>query len=172
VEQKITFLEGKHTLDVVREILEVEKREIALAVAFWGDSAIEKIRADEWTAKKVSIVCNATSGCCNPSVLESLRKKFNKSPSVVKSNPKLHAKVYWTPSKMVITSANASSSGLSIPGALEGNVEAGVVVESKTLIDSVKEWFDKLVLNPQTVDLDEGVPKSLDYVVKPFGEGD
>jgi hypothetical protein len=157
MQQKITFLEGKHTLDVVRNILEVEKREIALAVAFWGDSAIEKLCADAWKAKKVSIICNATSGCCNPSVLEYLQKKFDTFSKIIKTNPKLHAKVYWTPDKMVITSANASSSGLWMPGLLEGNVEAGVLVESKVLIESVKEWFDKLFVNDQTVKLDQGI---------------
>src|SRR5271165_7275791 len=148
------FLGGEKTLAAVRTMFEAERNEIAVAVAFWGNSAIAKLHAREWKARKISIICNATSGCCSPDVLEELHRKFGDN---LRTNPNLHAKVYWTPRSMVVTSANASSSGLWTTGAIEGNIEAGILVESKSLINSAKEWFDGLLADARTVVVDKKV---------------
>jgi hypothetical protein len=74
-----------------------------------GGDAMTKLDIEKWGAENVRIICNATSGACNPKTLDFLMKRFGPQ---LKTNPKLHAKLYWAPGKMLVTSANASASGL------------------------------------------------------------
>ena len=96
------FIGGSHTLELISEFLKSEDTEIALAVAFWGGAAIERLGVGEWKAEKVRVICNATSGACNPKALTALRSHIDLN---LRTNPRLHSKVYWTPKRLVITSA-------------------------------------------------------------------
>lgn len=149
------FVYDNNTLTLVRNMLKAEDREIIIAVAFWGNSAIEKLGVNEWKAKRVKLVCNATSGSCNPNIIDDLRKRFHRR---VKTNPSLHAKVYWTPRKVVVTSANASSSGLWGEES-GGNIEAGLASDFEPLVCSIKRWLDKIYQSEKTIIVDEDVIK-------------
>jgi hypothetical protein len=107
----VQFVKDEDTLELVAQLLKSEEVEIALAVAFWGGDATERLDIARWRARKVRVICNATSGACNPKALKGLRSKIGAN---LRTNPNLHAKVYWTPAKFVVTSANASASGLSM----------------------------------------------------------
>ncbi len=149
------FLTGAKKLEVIADILRAESDEIAVAVAFWGGDALDRLAVSEWKAKKVRLICAATSGACNPKALKELRDRFGPS---LKTNSRLHAKVYWTPSKVLITSANASASGLSLEdNEVDGNIEAGLLVTLPETIVAVKKWFDELFQSRQTIDVDEKV---------------
>lgn len=149
------FLSGKDTLESLAELLKSEDVEIALAVAFWGGDAMKRLAVAEWKAKNVRVICNATSGACNPLALKDLRSHIG---SNLRTNSNLHAKVYWTPSKLVMTSANASASGLSLEGEeVTGNIEAGIVSTDHLLLTEVKQWFDELYNLPKTIEVDNDV---------------
>jgi PLD-like domain len=149
------FVSGDQTLDAVAAFLSSEKTEIALAVAFWGGDALKRLRAAEWKAKKVRVICDALSGACNPQALKDLKKQIGPD---LRTNARLHAKVYWTPNKVVITSANASASGLSLEdGEVDGNIEAGVESTSEDLLIAAKRWFDALFESEGTEEVDDDV---------------
>jgi hypothetical protein len=152
------FLNGSETLESIARLLISEDTEIAIAVAFWGGAAAERLSIKKWTAQKIRLVCNAASGACNPETLRFLSKKFGAS---FKTNLNLHAKVYWTPRKVIITSANASASGLYLEdGEITGNIEAGVASTSQQLIGEVKDWFNNLFASPGTKVVDKAVIKA------------
>jgi hypothetical protein len=151
------FVSGSDTLDLVSELLKSEDVEIALAVAFWGDAAMKRLGVADWKAKKIRVICNATSGACNPKALTALRSCLG---SNLRTNPNLHSKVYWTPTKMVVTSANASASGLSLQDdEVVGNIEAGLTTNSDILLNETKKWFDRVYALPESVEIDDGVIK-------------
>jgi PLD-like domain len=149
------FVSGDQTLNAVAAFLSSENAEIALAVAFWGGDALKRLRAAEWKAKKVRVICDALSGACNPQALKDLKKQIGAG---LRTNDRLHAKVYWTPSKLIVTSANASASGLSLGDReVEGNIEAGVESTSQELLTAAKRWFDAVFESPKTVEVDDTV---------------
>jgi hypothetical protein len=151
------FIYGTYTVESAANVLK-NATEVALAVAFWGGDAVARL--DFAKTGDVRIVCNATSGACNPKTLEALMDRFGPR---LRTNPKLHAKVYWTPNKTLITSANASASGLSLEDEeVEANIEAGILItkeENPEIIDAVKRWFDKVYNSDDTKEVDNKVLK-------------
>jgi hypothetical protein len=149
------FVSGDQTLNSVAAFLSLENTEIALAVAFWGGDALERLGVAEWRAEKVRVICNALSGACNPQALIGLKSRVGAN---LRTNARLHAKVYWTPGKLIITSANASASGLSLEDReVEGNIEAGVESTSQELLKPAKKWFDNVFESEETVEVDDNV---------------
>ena len=151
------FVKDTESTGIAQEILEKETREIIVAVAFWGGDAPKLLNISDWKAETIRIVCDATSGACNPTALRFLHEKF---AGRFYTNDRLHAKVYWTPKQALITSANASASGLSLEGAeTEGNLEAGVLVDEAFLLADIKKWLEDVISNPETVQVDKDVLK-------------
>lgn len=153
------FLDGQDTLHTVAEFLKSEEEEIALAVAFWGSDAIERLGIETWQAKRVRLICDATSGACNPRALEGLRAIVkSRAGWSLRTNSRLHAKVYWTPGRVVVTSANASASGLSLQDReLDGNIEAGIDATSTELLVEAKDWFDRIHDSQETVEVGDEI---------------
>lgn len=160
--EAIEFLTDRETLDFARQSLIDEKEKIALAVAFWGNGSVEALGVREWRAKNKRIICNATSGACNPLVLQ----KLNEIPNLeLKTNPKLHAKIYISSRKAIISSANASASGLSLEGRETlHNIEAGVGVECPKILRNIHEWFEKIWNLEETVAVDENIIKKAESI--------
>jgi len=141
----------------IAQMLEAEVNEIAIAVAFWGGDAKARLNIGNWKAKQIRIVCDATSGACNPKALSDLRDKVGQH---LYTNSRLHAKVYWTPQRVLVTSANASASGLSLEGAeLAGNIEIGILTSSPEILAASKVWFEDLLKAKGTVEVDDEVLK-------------
>ena len=82
-----------------------------LAVAFWGEGAIEALKLKSRT--EVRILLDLSAGASNPDVVDGLRKLKGVR---VKQLPRLHAKVYIGEREVVIGSANASANGLGAEG--------------------------------------------------------
>jgi hypothetical protein len=132
------FLDEVGALTKVREIFGVAK-EAKIAVAFWGRGAVQALGIDR-SDLEAEIVCNLDSGACNPSEIGKLRELRPHIP--VRSDPRLHGKLYWTPRGVVIGSSNASTNGLAVEDGLAGWAEANVFSDDQRLIDDALAWFE------------------------------
>jgi hypothetical protein len=149
---EMEFISGYEALETIASVLKAEKDQIVLAVAFWGSDADELLALDEWQAESIQIICDATSGACNPRALRYLQAKVGRN---LFTNPRLHAKVYWTPKCALITSANASANGLSLQDKEQAsNIEAGVILRSPDVLKDVKRWFDETLKLHDTMVVD------------------
>ncbi len=127
----------------------------SIAVAFWGTGAPESLGLTKVGPEGIRIVCNLSSGGCNPEVIRDLLKRgFN-----IRAHQDLHAKVYIGESSAVVGSANASSGGLGLAEDGAGWKEACVSVDTKPQIDELQVWFEALwedasdLLSPQVARL-------------------
>ena len=112
---------------------------INIAVAFWGKGSDKLFVGNAATLR---IICNLMTGASDPDVIQSLCNKF---PDSVRHLSNLHSKIVISEKKMIIGSANFSSSGLTAnPDGQEGWEEAGVVVGNKDQIDVAQSWFEQL----------------------------
>lgn len=126
-----------------------------LAVAFWGDGAIERLGLNR-SGLKLEILCNLDSGACNPA---ELRKLLAQPDVTLKSHPALHAKVWWTPAAVVLGSSNASTNGLALEHETgSGWHEANFRVDDANSVKEIGVWFDGLFevgYDIQNEDLDQ-----------------
>lgn len=105
-----------------------------LAVSYWGRGAAEHLRLE--LSKETRIVCDLLSGCCNPAEIDKIRRIAGVQ---VKHLTGLHAKLYWTPTMMIVGSANASANGLGDSG--DGTIEAAACSDDRSALDSAAAWF-------------------------------
>lgn len=117
-----------------------EVDEAVIVVAFWGDGATESLGLRKpWRSLK--IVCNLESGACNPSEIEKLLELG--SGVQVRSDFRLHGKVYSTPSGIVLGSSNASTNGLVVEGMANfGWSEANIFSNDSGLLAQVRVWCE------------------------------
>lgn len=99
--------------------------DIYLAVAYWGQGALEALFPDP-VKGRVHIVLNVAHGGTNPRTLEELMLRFS---GRVRVHDALHAKIYASGCGAVVGSANASEKGLFLND--DGHAEAAVWVEGK-----------------------------------------
>ena|SRR5262249_21931214 len=59
----------------------------------------------------------------------------------VRSDPRLHGKLYWTPAGIVMGSSNASTNGLATEDGLSGWAEANIFSDDPELIATTFAWF-------------------------------
>lgn len=131
------FLTERQVAGAVRDLIKGEN-DVRIAVAFWGKGGGDLLGMDG-SRSKPRVICNLDSGACNPDELLSLAKCSN-----LKTHPRLHAKVYWTPNGVIIGSSNASTNGLWTEGApARGWHEANVLICDDSVIQDVGEWFER-----------------------------
>lgn len=124
-----------------------------LAVAFWGDGAIEELGIDTRIGP-LAIICNLEAGGTNPAVIAALLKM--KVPGgghlSVQQNDRLHAKVYLFDDFAIVGSSNASTNGLAFEGGeLSHWFEANICVRDEAVLASIRTWMGELVgrdINP------------------------
>jgi hypothetical protein len=121
----LSFLDEVQALKAIRELIHAAAT-AKLAVAFWGSGAVASLGLDR-SGLDVEAICNLDSGACNPTEIEKLRQL--RPRTAVKSDPRLHGKVYWTPDAVVVGSSNASTNGLAIEIGLSGWAEANILCE-------------------------------------------
>jgi hypothetical protein len=117
-----------------------ENSSLALAVAYWGAGAFEKLGISG--DKEVRILCDLLSLGCNPYEIEkALAAPY--APAVkVRHVPRLHAKVYLSEEAVIVGSANASTNGLGDhPGA---NVEAAIHTSDGSASAGARTWFENI----------------------------
>ncbi|MEP9369987.1 phospholipase D family protein [Xanthobacter sp. VNH20] len=139
-EASLQFLDEKDALTEITAMLATASH-AKLAVAFWGKDARERLGVGR-SGFDVRIICNLDSGACNPDEIGAIIKLLPKER--VFSDPRLHAKVYWTPKAAVIGSSNASTNGLAVEGAELGSwAEANILVTDPVVLKNIEEWFDR-----------------------------
>lgn len=111
-----------------------KSKRLRCAVAFWGNGAENLVGPFE--RRNIKIICNLNHIGTNPFVI----KQFPRAR--VRRNDALHAKVYIGNAHTVVTSANASASGLGFDG-MNPNcwIEAGIRFRTTK---EVLRWFDRL----------------------------
>jgi HKD family nuclease len=149
------FLNEYEAREHVKQMLDMlPKGETAkIAVAFWGRGAIDFLGLNR-DGLKAQILCNLDSGACNPDEIRTLMKL----PGIkLRSHPKLHAKVYWTPRQAVVGSSNASTNGLASEYQTnEPWKEANINVSDKKTLEKIDNWFDEVLWNdPKVYDVDD-----------------
>lgn len=134
------FLDEYKALTKVREILDATD-EATIVVAFWGKGAINSLGLRKpWRSLK--IVCNLESGACNPDEIEELLQLG--SSVEVRSDLRLHGKVYSSGSGVVLGSSNASTNGLVVEGvAAHGWSEANIFSDDTELNSEIQNWCNE-----------------------------
>jgi hypothetical protein len=115
-----------------------------IAVAYWGEGAVERLGIDTMSIGDVEVVCDVVSGGCNPLEVERLRKVLGSDR--VMTCDRLHAKVWVTDLGVVIGSSNASANGLGYESAeAAGLIEANLFIDDPTTVAIIERWFEQLV---------------------------
>lgn len=132
------FLHGTELTAGIRTV--VTARPVDMAVAFWGDKAVERLALPD-DLSGYRIACDARSGACSPTALTELLERG----ALVVDVPGLHAKVYWSPRRMVVGSANASTNGLAEDAEVVAGLEAGIWTDDIAAIDKAHGWFKTIL---------------------------
>ncbi len=113
---------------------------IAIAVAFWGQGA-ETLLSNPRV--RFRVVCNMRMGGTNPQVIRRLAEMNNVE---VMQLDTLHAKVVAADGGAIVSSANFSSNGLGLEGAVSAAwLEAGVFISrSLPAFHEITQWFSQL----------------------------
>lgn len=123
----------------VRTLVKTSK-EVKLAVAYWGDGACKRLSLA--TAAKLTVICNARSGSCNPKELERLLELQGRGARI-QTLDDLHAKVYLTREGAIVGSSNASANGQAEDGeAADSLREANLLIDNGEALDTLSTWFD------------------------------
>jgi hypothetical protein len=139
------FLDETRTRKEIRLGIQTSQR-ADLAVAFWGDGAIEELDLTKH-AGKLRIICNLETGGTNPKVVEQLIEIQDQRGSSLKvrQNDRLHAKVYLFDDFAIVGSSNASTNGLAFEGSeLTHWLEANILTRDPTVLASLRLWMNGL----------------------------
>lgn len=142
------FLHGFELTTAIRGVSSSGAADIA--VAFWGDNACSRLSFPE-DMTRYRIICDAYSGACSP---DSLKEMLIRGAKIV-NVPHVHSKVYRSQTAMVVTSANASSNGLSEDELSTAGLEAGIYEKSEASLDTAKNWFEDLFRARALVSLED-----------------
>jgi hypothetical protein len=143
------FLHGR---ELTKEIKRLTQRNstLKLAIAYWGSQSLDLLGFKP-RAKNVEVVCCLKGGKSDPNIIKQFKSK-------ARQNDQLHAKVIWSPSAAIVSSANASSNGLPEEEQLaSGLIEAGIYVDRRNELAAIRRWFDQLYRTAKSirkVDLD------------------
>ena len=111
------------------------------AVAYIGQGAHVRFGIDRNdSSRAIQILCDLNSGCCNPDALLDMLEYRN---ITLRSIDCLHAKVYWSPERAEVGSANLSTNGLGLQGLEAARlIEAGCEVRDTATLQEIERWFD------------------------------
>lgn len=131
------LLAGRTLARAIRRMLQ-DEGQLRCAVAFWGPAA-----AAQAAARSAKVVLDVSMGCTSRNALLALGVPRNRNVKVLDG---LHAKLYISHDRAIVTSANASRNALGsdlIPPLLE---EAGVLIERRnepTAYAAAKRLFQR-----------------------------
>ncbi|HDS1579749.1 TPA: phospholipase D family protein [Stenotrophomonas maltophilia] len=110
------------------------KGEMRIAVAFWGDNALEHLGLTADDLSMVSVICNLSVGATSAAVIRTLLARG----AQVRALSTLHAKVYLGADSAIVGSANASTNALSESPRWN---EACVHLTSPADLAALHKWF-------------------------------
>lgn len=122
-----------------------DEQDLSLAIAFWGEGAVELISSRP--GKNFHILCNLKSGGTNPYVIRELCELAASSDAriQIRQCDKLHAKVAVGNRKTLIGSANLSGNGLGLGDRCIAHwLEAGVLTSDEAVVGGARNWFNEL----------------------------
>jgi HKD family nuclease len=143
------FLHGEDIQKSVVDLIEKGER-VDLAVAYWGKGAIDRLNLKS-VQGKIRILCDLLSGGCNPNEIKRLLELSDKDHIQILHLNRLHAKVYWTPTNVIVGSANASANGLGDEGEL-GTIEAALLTDDVATRSTAATWFDNMWKKGKKID--------------------
>lgn len=143
-------MEFLHGMKLTKRMQDLCQRRgaVDLSIAYWGREAIKLLKVNP-KREGVRVLCCLNGGKSDPDVI----KKFGRR---ARQNDRLHAKVIWTPSGALVSSANASSNGM--PEEEEtalGLIEAGFYTEDDAALSAIHAWFDKEYKNGARITVDD-----------------
>ncbi len=116
-----------------------------VAAPFWGKGAVAALGLTK--GQPIRIVCNLDQPGCNPLVIAEIRRLGIK----VRTHPRLHAKIYATPTLAIVGSSNVSSNGMTLEGkAAQGWIEANVADTDPAFVAAVQALFKEIWSSPET----------------------
>ena len=145
---KIEFLKNEQILGKIKWMVANKRlfnKPLRIAVAYWGKQSLTKtglIKRIISNPDRIQIICDLTSGSCNPNPIDRLRKFKVET----RTQDDMHAKVWMCGDHVILGSANVSSNGLGFDDAksLMKNHEAAIYINDKSFAKEVHEWFDEL----------------------------
>ena len=135
------FLTGPSILEQVQTVVG-QGGDVVIAVAYWGDGAVEQTGIARRENGRTRILCDLFSGACNPDEIAALLELG----AEVRTQRGMHAKVWTSGSHVIVGSANASMNGLGLEADFSSvpNVEAAVQLRDSTIAGEVRDWFDRI----------------------------
>jgi hypothetical protein len=129
------FLADVRLLQKARRLM--NSSTLKIAISYWGKDGIRLLQLDP-NRPQLQIVCCLQYGKSDPDII----KQFGRR---ARQLDRLHAKVIWTPGGAIVSSANASSNGLSEEESIAGSlIEAGIYTDNPAVLRDVERWFDEL----------------------------
>ena len=126
---------------ILREIKRaIAKAPARIAVPFWGNGSLRALGLDKCDPADVRILCNLSTGGCNPDVIRDLMTLGFQ----VRALKSLHAKVYLGAKSAVLGSANASIDGLGLDEDGSGWHEACTRIDDPAAVKKLGDWFEAL----------------------------
>ena len=115
--------------------------DVDIAVAYWGQDALERTGIANKENGKLRVICDLLSGACNPAPIAALKR----AGIPVLTLHRLHAKVWINGDHVILGSANASMAGLPTTNddLQRRRDEANVEMRDEGLAQSLRTWFDQ-----------------------------
>jgi hypothetical protein len=133
------FLDGPSTEIEIRNLWSTAKT-ARVAVAGWGEGAVERLGLERMVGRDIQIVCDLLSGACNPVEIKLLRELLGNER--VLTCRRLHAKVWCTDQGAIIGSSNASANGLGAEDKQASkSIEANILVHEGAIIEAIEYWY-------------------------------
>jgi hypothetical protein len=99
------------------------------------------------SSKRLRIICNLQSAGCNPYAIENLLTLG----AQVRTNPRLHAKIYAAGRIVIIGSSNASRYGITSTGeVIRGSLEANIITDDKSVVTESRDFFEEVWNSTET----------------------
>ena len=127
---------------------------VAIAAPFWGSGATRRLGLSK--RRRLRVVCTFDALACNPSELAEL----DDIGVEIRSNARLHAKIYAAGKFVLVGSSNPSQYGLTqegdtISGSIEGNVltdDVATVADATRTIEDLWEHPDTIKITRKMID--------------------
>lgn len=121
-------------------------RGVTIAAPFWGAGATKMLGLAK--RRKVRILCSFDALACNPVELAELHK----IGAEIRSNARLHAKIYAAGEFVIVGSSNPSRYGLTQEGdTLGGSIEGNILTDDKAAVDAATSLIAELWAHKDTV---------------------
>lgn len=113
---------------------------------FWGNGGLKELGLIKPGATRV--VCNLSSLGCNPYTIQALKKK---NGVTVRTNPRLHAKIYVGADFAIVGSSNVSTNGLGDDGDISASsIEANIAFDDPLLVQKTQDLFEQIWKRKET----------------------